>query len=213
MPAPLSNTRIASVHAVRAGATVGRILRRVRIRSVINPIARGKPLLLLPDACLVRWRADEPVPEVGALYPSDAERLMVTSAQADAVRRVLLSADPLERCDAAKALPIRLLRRIYSYQQANHLLHVAEHLCAEIRQHVRALAELKQHTSLHHLITVSYGTTVEEQLRRWNAPLEASDRRDDARRTSRAARQSRSTRTQQDGNAEPPSSRADVRFR
>lgn len=158
----------------------------MRIRTVNNPLARGKPLLLLPEFCLIRWPADAEVPDPDATYPLGAARVTVSPEQAAAVRRVLLASSALDRCDAAKELPLEILRHLYSYQQVNHLVHVAERLCPEVRHHVKALAALGQPTSLHHLIAVSYGATPAEQLARWNAPVDAWDRRESARRSSRA---------------------------
>lgn len=162
----------------------------MRIRSVNNPLARGKALLLVPDACLIRWPGNVAVPDVGAAYTYEGDRVFVTPEQAALVRRVLLAPDALDRCDAAAALQLEILVKVYSYQQANHMRHIAEHLCPELREHVTKLAKLGIRTSLHHLIVVSYGATGEEQLRRWNAHGKASEPRGEAQ-ASRAAARSR----------------------
>ncbi len=106
------------------------------------------------------------------------------------MRRVLLAPDALGRCDAAAALPLEILVKVYSYQQANHMRHIAEHLCPELREHAAKLAKLGIRTSLHHLIVVSYWATAEEQLRRWNAHGKTSEQRGEAQAV-RAAPRSR----------------------
>ena len=163
----------------------------MRIRSINNPLARGKALLLVPDACLIRWPGNVAVPDVGAAYAYDADRVFVTPEQAALVRRVLLAPDALDRCDAAAALPLEILVKVYSYQQANHMRHIAGHLCPELREHVAKIGKLGMRTSLHHLIVVSYGGTAEEQLRRWNARGNASEHGGAAREAGGAVPRSR----------------------
>jgi hypothetical protein len=115
---------------------------------------------------LLRWPKGERVPELGekirarmiVLHPPD---------QAEALRRLLFAPRAIERCDAAKVLPRAAVLEVYSYQQANQLLYVAEHLSAEVRAHLATGIA----ASLHQLIAVAYGKSPEVQRKRWNAYL------------------------------------------
>lgn len=138
------------------------------LRAIHNPLAQGKALLLAPSMTLLRWPKGEPVPEPGGRVLA---RLVVVHPpnQAEALRRLLFSKSAIERCDAAKVLPRSVLFEVYSYQQANQLLYVAEHLSAEMRAHVATGAGIA--ASLHQLIAVAYGKDPEVQRKRWNAYL------------------------------------------
>lgn len=137
------------------------------LRALHNPLAQGKALLLGPSMTLLRWPKGEPVPELGGRVLA-RQVVLHQPDQVDALRRLLFAKGAIERCDAAKALPRSVVLEVYSYQQANQLLYVAEHLSAELRANIteRGLA-----ASLHQLIAVAYGKSPEVQRKRWNAYL------------------------------------------
>lgn len=135
------------------------------ILSISNPIAQGKPLLLLPSCDLVRWPKGIELPTVGTPYRGAA--ITFTGEALARIRLVLFSPIALDRCDAAVDLPLHLLSQVYSYPQAKHLHHVARHLCPELRQHIKA----GHAASLFRLLVVAYGETPAEQLKRWNQSL------------------------------------------
>lgn len=137
------------------------------IRSISNPIAHGKPLLLLPSCELVRWPKGTELPAVGTPYRGAA--LTFTGEALERLRRVLFSPVPLERCDAAEAIPLHVLAGIYSSMMARHFHAVARHLCPEIRRHIQA----GQGASLHRLVLVVYAKTPAEQVKRWNESTRA----------------------------------------
>ena len=148
-----------------------------RILSISHPLVCGEPILLLPACVLVRWRDLSSLPEIGAAYTE--KTITVSGANTENVRQVLLSSDPLARCDASKPLPLHVLSQLYSYSQAKNMRRVAESLCLEVRQLIQAGAP----ASLRRLFRVAYGESPEEQVRRWNEslggstihPLEAAD--------------------------------------
>jgi len=135
------------------------------LRAIHNPLSQGKALLLGPSMTLLRWPKGEPVPEPGRHI--EARMVVLPADQAEALRRLLFSKSAIERCDAAKSLPRSAVLEVYSYQQTNQLLYVAEHLSAEIRAHVATGPGIA--ASLHQLIAVAYGKSPEIQRRRWNA--------------------------------------------
>jgi hypothetical protein len=132
-----------------------------RIHVISQPLARGESLLLAPSHRLVRWPDLAYPPEVGAVY--QGKTITVTSEADETIRQVLLCADPLERCDAAKALPLYVLAQVYSYPQAKNMLRVADSLCAEVRRRY-----LNFPVSLRRLFYVAYGQSPAEQMDRWN---------------------------------------------
>lgn len=135
------------------------------IRSISNPIAQGKPLLLLPSCDLVRWPKGAELPAVGTPYRGTA--VTFAGDALEQIRRVLFSPRALERCDAALAIPLHVLSQVYSYPQAKHLHHVARNLCPELRKHIAA----GHAASLFRLLVVAHGDTPEEQVKRWNQSL------------------------------------------
>jgi hypothetical protein len=139
-----------------------------RILSINHSLVCGEPLLLLPACLLVRWRDLSSLPEIGAAY-SD-KTITVSVDNTENVGRVLLSSDPLARCDASKPLPLHVLSQLYSYSQAKNMRRVAERLCPEVRQYIHAGAP----ASLRRLFRVAYGESPEEQVRRWNESLGGS---------------------------------------
>lgn len=132
------------------------------IRSICNPIAQGKPLLLLPSCELVRWPKGTALPTVGTPYRGAA--LTFTGEALERLRLVLFSPNALERCDAALALPLHVLATVYTPMMARHFHRVARHLCPAIRAHIQA----GNAASLHRLVLVAYGGSPAEQLQRWN---------------------------------------------
>jgi hypothetical protein len=140
---------------------------RMLIRSISNPTAQGKPLLLLPSCELVRWPKGTELPAVGTPYRGAA--LTFTGDALERLRRVLFSPVPLERCDAALSIQIHVVAQIYSPMMARHLHRVARHLCPEIRAHIQA----GNAASLHRLVLVAYGSTPAEQVKRWNESMRA----------------------------------------
>jgi hypothetical protein len=137
------------------------------IRSISNPIAQGKPLLLLPSCDLVRWPKATELPTVGTPYRGTA--LTFTGEALERLRRVLFSPHALERCDAALSIQLHVVAQIYSPMMARHFHRVARHLCPEIRAHIQA----GHAASLHRLVLVAYGSTPAEQVQRWNESMRA----------------------------------------
>lgn len=139
-----------------------------RLRGVWNPLARGAGLVILPARVLVRWPDGRAVPNVDDLIvcPEHAAAVSIAKEKVDALRRLLFSSIPLERCDAAAELPESTVIDVYSYSQAKSLLNISRRIDPRIREHIRSGVR----ASLHRLIFVCGVENGDEQISRWNKP-------------------------------------------
>ena len=133
-----------------------------------NPLARGAGLVILPARVLVRWPDGRAVPNVDDLIvcPEHAAAVSIAKEKVDALRRLLFSSIPLERCDAAAELPESTVIDVYSYSQAKSLLNISRRIDPRIREHIRSGVR----ASLHRLIFVCGVENGDEQISRWNKP-------------------------------------------
>lgn len=94
----------------------------------------------------------------------DARPIFVP-VRADQIEPVLDSArNPMERCLASKALPVRILRLFFGRSTVLNMRAVALKLCPVLVARARATPGI----SLRMLVFVAYGRTPEEQIARWN---------------------------------------------
>ena len=144
------------------------IVSSFRLREVWNPLARGAGLVILPARVLVRWPDGLEVPKVDdrIVCPEKATAVTIAKEKVDALRRLLFSQVPLERCDAAAELPESTVIDVYSYSQAKSLLNISRRIDPRIREHIRSGVR----ASLHRLIFVCGVENGDEQIARWNKP-------------------------------------------
>lgn len=95
---------------------------------------------------------------------------MVREDQRQAVDELLCS-NVLQRCDAAQALPLEVVRAFCSYSAAMNLRRVSQRLCPRLREHVTGLFRLGQDVSLKVLIRVVAQSEEAEQLAIWNEAM------------------------------------------
>jgi hypothetical protein len=115
------------------------------IKSIHSPLLPGRPLLILPAGLLVRWPTRVPLPSLGDTYAGDTVR--VPPDLRDRVQTLLFGTCPYARCKAARLLSDnkehrkRILLRIYSRPYVQHMLAVADRLCAERQEQLQAKGE------------------------------------------------------------------------
>lgn len=131
------------------------------VRSIHDPLLPGAPLLLLPTGVLVRWPARRTRPAIGSTF--EGATMEIVPEQLATLQTLLFSEDPLARCDAAAALPFKLLTRVYSYSQAKGLCDASRRLAPEIREQIRATGI---RVSLYRLTRAAYARNLSQQIRR-----------------------------------------------
>ncbi|HSN99571.1 MAG TPA: hypothetical protein VLS89_14855 [Candidatus Nanopelagicales bacterium] len=134
--------------------------------NIIDRLAEGRPLLLVPEGLLLRWPRDRALPEVGDPFEGQTIRL----ARPDHLRYLvtLLHGNALERCDAAQRLPPDLVITVYSRSMANNMRRVARDMTPGLRAHIRALLQDGCRVSTRQLIAAVSVRTEADQLDRWN---------------------------------------------
>jgi len=138
--------------------------------NIIDRLAEGGPLLLLPEGVLLRWPRDRPLPEVGDHF--DGPTIRLARPEHGRYLTALLHGNAVERCEAAQRLPPDVVITAYSRSMANNMRRVAREMTPGLRAHVLTLVRSGFRVSTRQLIAAVSARTEAEQLERWNRAME-----------------------------------------